>query len=173
MKFGFGQSNSGNNANGPADMTVTGEGCESLSEMGWKKKENKFQGNNSLSEREFKEKRELDNKAKVDQYISKFPPNENYLGFENVSVFLSFLMFFIVGFQYLLCQFCDIGFVSLQAFQIPSSIMEASKHSKILFDKRASRFIQIHDQRQRIQRCNEPQKIYFQDKSRKTAIQQR
>jgi len=82
-------------------------------------------------------------------------------------------MFLTVGFQYLLCQFCDIGFVSLQAFQIPSSIMEASKHSKILFDKRASRFIQINDQRQRIQRCNEPQKIYFQDKSRKTAIQQR
>ena len=66
MRFGFGQSNSANNANGPADMTVTGEGCESLSDMGWKKKENKFLGNNSLSEREFKERRELDNKPKVD-----------------------------------------------------------------------------------------------------------
>ena len=56
--------------------------------MGWKKKENKFLGNNSLSDREFKEKRELDQKKKVDQYIGKFPANENYLGFENVSVFL-------------------------------------------------------------------------------------
>lgn len=117
MKFGFGQSNSGNNANGPADMTVTGEGCESLSEMGWKKKENKFQGNNSLSEREFKEKRELDNKAKVDQYISKFPPNENYLGFENVSVFLSFFNVFycripIFAMPILRHRFCIIASLS-------------------------------------------------------------
>lgn len=43
-------------------MTVTGEGCESLSDMAWKKKENKFQGNNSLSDREFKESRELNTK---------------------------------------------------------------------------------------------------------------
>ena len=41
-------------------MAVTGEGCEQISEMNWKKKENKFLGNNSLSDREFKEKRELD-----------------------------------------------------------------------------------------------------------------
>jgi hypothetical protein len=47
-------------------MTVTGEGCESLSDMSWKKKENKFQGNNSLSDREFKERRELDSKLKVE-----------------------------------------------------------------------------------------------------------
>ncbi len=42
MKFGFGAQGSSSHNNGPADMTVTGEGCESLSDMGWKKKENKF-----------------------------------------------------------------------------------------------------------------------------------
>ena len=62
MKFGFGASASSSQHNGPADMTVTGEGCESLSDMGWKKKENKFLGNNSLSDREFKESRELNTK---------------------------------------------------------------------------------------------------------------
>lgn len=67
MKYGFGTSpHTNNNSSGPADMTVTGEGCESLSDMSWKKKENKFQGNNSLSDREFKERRELDSKLKVE-----------------------------------------------------------------------------------------------------------
>jgi len=31
-------------------MTVTGEGCQPLSDGTWKRRENKFQGNNSLSD---------------------------------------------------------------------------------------------------------------------------
>ena len=37
---------------GPVDMTVTGEGCQPISDLGWKKKENKYAGTYSLSERE-------------------------------------------------------------------------------------------------------------------------
>ncbi len=43
-----------------------------------------------MSDREFKESRELNTKQQVDKYIGKFPPNENFLGFENVSLFFCF-----------------------------------------------------------------------------------
>ena len=29
---------------GPVDMTVTGEGCQPITDLGWKKKENKYLG---------------------------------------------------------------------------------------------------------------------------------
>lgn len=54
--------------------------------MNWKKRENKYLGPNSLSDREMKEQRDLDNKSKTEQYLSKFPQNEKFLGFENVSL---------------------------------------------------------------------------------------
>jgi hypothetical protein len=40
-------------------MTVTGEGTQPLSDMGWKKKENKYQGSTSHSEKEQKEAKDL------------------------------------------------------------------------------------------------------------------
>jgi len=69
-------------------MTITGEGTQALSDMHWKKRENKFLGANSITERENKEIKHLDKKNKTDQFISKFPENEKFLGFENVSAFL-------------------------------------------------------------------------------------
>lgn len=48
----------GSNQNGnmnvqvEVDMTVTGEGCQPLSDLGWKKKENKFMGVSSLPEKD-------------------------------------------------------------------------------------------------------------------------
>lgn len=68
-------------------MAVTGEGTQPLSDLAWKKKENKYLGANSLNEKEMKEKRDLDNKPSIDSYLYRFPKNENYLGFENVSNF--------------------------------------------------------------------------------------
>lgn len=56
-----------------------------MRDSSWKRRENKFQGNSSLSDKEVKERRELDSKFSNEKYIMKFPRNENYLGFENVS----------------------------------------------------------------------------------------
>ena len=44
---------------GPIDMTVTGEGCQPITDLAWKKKENKYQGQSSLSEREVKDLKEM------------------------------------------------------------------------------------------------------------------
>ena len=58
MNFGFNGNNQQSN-NATADMTITGEGCQPLSDMGWKKKENKYLGTSSHSEKEQKEAKEL------------------------------------------------------------------------------------------------------------------
>ena len=53
--------------------------------MNWKKRENKYQGPNSITDKEAKEQKELEKSTKINQYLSRFPDNEKYLGFENVS----------------------------------------------------------------------------------------
>jgi hypothetical protein len=53
--------------------------------MNWKKRENKYLGVNSITDKESKEQKELEKSKKIDQYLSRFPENEKYLGFENVS----------------------------------------------------------------------------------------
>ena len=45
--------------NGQIDWTITAEGTQSLSDMGWKRKENKYLGINNLSEKETKDNKEL------------------------------------------------------------------------------------------------------------------
>jgi len=35
-------------------MTVTGEGCQPITDLGWKRKENKYLGTSSISERDSK-----------------------------------------------------------------------------------------------------------------------
>ena len=42
-------------------------------------------GMSSMSERENKEIKELKQKMQIDQYLSKFPDSDKYLGLENVS----------------------------------------------------------------------------------------
>ena len=56
INFGFGQGGDRNSGvQGQIDYTVTGEGTQALSDMGWKKKENKYMGTGSLTEKESKE----------------------------------------------------------------------------------------------------------------------
>lgn len=44
---------------GVVDMTVTGEGCQPISDLGWRRKENKYLGASSMSERELKEQKAI------------------------------------------------------------------------------------------------------------------
>ena len=68
-----------------ADMTVTGEGCQPLSDLSWKKRENKFLGEKSISTREQQADKDLEKKSETEKYLLSFPPDEKYLGFENDS----------------------------------------------------------------------------------------
>lgn len=70
---------------GPVDMTVTGEGCQPITDLGWKKKENKYLGQSSLSDREVKDLKEMSKRTSIEQFNYKFPDNEKHLGLENVS----------------------------------------------------------------------------------------
>lgn len=76
---------SGSQVTGPVDMTVTGEGCQAITDLGWKKKENRYLGTSSMSEREVKEQKSVKSSVAIEQYQYKFPENERHLGFENVS----------------------------------------------------------------------------------------
>ena len=67
-------------------MTVTGEGCQPITDLGWKKKENKYLGNSSLSEREVKDLKDMGKRTSLEQFNYKFPDNEKHLGLENVSL---------------------------------------------------------------------------------------
>jgi hypothetical protein len=71
---------------------TTGEGTQPISDMNWKKKENKCLGSSSITEKENKEQKELEKSNGIDKYLHKFPENEKFLGFENVS--LNFCIFF-------------------------------------------------------------------------------
>ena len=77
---------------GPVDMTITGEGCQPITDLGWKKKENKYQGQSSLSEREVKDLKEMGKRTSIEQFNYKFPDNEKHLGLENVSTRYQFLL---------------------------------------------------------------------------------
>jgi hypothetical protein len=57
----------------------------------------------SISEKEAKELKDLKQSKHVDQYLNKFPENEKFLGFENVSRFI--LPIFFIAFQHLLREF--------------------------------------------------------------------
>ena len=74
-------------------MTVTGEGCQPITDLGWKKKENKYLGASSLSEREVKDLKEMSKRTSLEQFNYKFPDNEKHLGLENVSCELIYLYF--------------------------------------------------------------------------------
>lgn len=76
---------SGSGTNGPVDMTVNGEGCQPITDLGWRKKENRYLGPSSLSERELKEQKSIKSSVAIEQYNYKFPDNERFIGFENVS----------------------------------------------------------------------------------------
>ena len=69
--------------------------------MNWKKRENRYLGSKSISDKEAKEQDELDKSKKIDQYLNRFPENEKYLGFENVSFFivLPFISIFLITFR--------------------------------------------------------------------------
>ena len=47
--------NGGTGGNSVVDLAMTGEGCQSITDLGWKKRENKYMGINSLAERELKD----------------------------------------------------------------------------------------------------------------------
>ena len=79
---------------GPVDMTVTGEGCQPITDLGWKKKENKYLGQGSLSDREVKELKEMNKRLAIEQFNYKFPENEKHLGLENVRRINSLLVSF-------------------------------------------------------------------------------
>lgn len=66
-------------------MTVTGEGTQPLSDLAWKKKENKYMGDKSMSTKEQHIEKELEKKSQTEKYLLNFPPEEKYLGFENDS----------------------------------------------------------------------------------------
>ena len=95
---------------GPVDMTVTGEGCQPITDLGWKKKENKYLGQSSLSEREVKDLKDMSKQRSIEQFNYKFPDNEKHLGLENVSYHLTILLlekhtyFLILNFQK--CENC-------------------------------------------------------------------
>lgn len=74
-------------------MTVTGEGCQPITDLGWKKKENKYLGASSLSEREVKDLKEMSKRTSLEQFNYKFPDNEKHLGLENVSCEQIYLYF--------------------------------------------------------------------------------
>ena len=66
-------------------MTVTGEGCQPISDLGWTRRDNKYRGSNSISDRELKAQKDVKASPAIEQYNYKFPENEKHLGFENVS----------------------------------------------------------------------------------------
>ena len=83
--FGIGQNSGTGGTGAQPDMLITAEGTQSINDFAWKKKENKYMGINSISEKESKDLKDLKTKAQIDQYISAVPDNGRYLGFENVS----------------------------------------------------------------------------------------
>ena len=82
--LGFGSGTGGTGAT-QAEMQFIGEGTQPISDFAWKKKENKYLGMQSLTEREQKDTKDMKQRMHVDQYLSKFPESEKFLGFENVS----------------------------------------------------------------------------------------
>ena len=65
-------------------MNITGEGTSALSDLGFKKKDNKYVGEKALTDKESKEAKEQKEKFHVEQYLNKVPEGEKFLGFENV-----------------------------------------------------------------------------------------
>ena len=47
-------------------MTVTGEGCQPITDLGWKKKENKYLGQSSISERDNKQIKAIKDSATIE-----------------------------------------------------------------------------------------------------------
>ena len=47
-------------------MTITGEGCQPLADLNWKKRENKFNGNSSISDREARELKDIEKRNQTD-----------------------------------------------------------------------------------------------------------
>ena len=84
---------------GPVDMTITGEGCQPITDLGWKKKENKYLGQSSLSDREVKDLKEMGKRPSIEQFTYKFPDNEKHLGLENVSDLIKELFSFVIRFE--------------------------------------------------------------------------
>ena len=60
MNFGFGQSTGGMNGQQSqvADMNITGEGTQALSDFGWKKKDNKYVSEKTLTDKESKDQKD-------------------------------------------------------------------------------------------------------------------
>ena len=100
--YGGNSSTGGTGIVSAQDSLVTGDGTQPLSDMNWKKRENKYLGSSSISDKEAKEQKELEKSKKIDQYLSRFPENEKYLGFENVSKGLIKCLCYFLGFKYLL-----------------------------------------------------------------------
>ena len=66
-------------------MNITGEGTQPLSDLGWKKKDNKYVAEKTNSEKESKDSKDKKETYHVENYYNKLPEGEKYLGFENVS----------------------------------------------------------------------------------------
>ena len=66
--FGIGEGASTGGTGGPSqpDMQITAEGTQPLSDFGWKKRENKYLGANSISDKENKEQKELLKKSQLE-----------------------------------------------------------------------------------------------------------
>ena len=64
--FGEGASTGGTGGQTQADMQITAEGTQPLSDFAWKKRENKYLGANSISEKENKEQKELSKKSQLE-----------------------------------------------------------------------------------------------------------
>lgn len=87
MNFGFG-TGGGSSSQGTNDKSSIAQGTQALSDLNWKKKENKYLGPQSISIREQEEVKEMEKRPQIEQYLTKFPDNEKFLGFENVSYLL-------------------------------------------------------------------------------------
>lgn len=85
MNFGFGSGSNGSSSQGTGDKSSIAQGTQPLADLNWKKKENKFMGQQSISMREQEELKEMEKRSQIEQYLTKFPENEKFLGFENVS----------------------------------------------------------------------------------------
>jgi hypothetical protein len=59
-------STGGTGGQSAVDLVTTGEGTQPLSDLGWKKKENKYLGMNSMSDKEAKEQKEMKQMKHVD-----------------------------------------------------------------------------------------------------------
>jgi hypothetical protein len=72
----------------------------------------------------------------VDQYLNKFPDDEKFLGFENVSTPCTpMINYFLVAFKHLLRKFSSASAFSLYSFQRAGVALETLQQRQKLFDK--------------------------------------